>query len=46
MNVEDFAIDIFIDIPPKSRIIVIDINPWREFTTSKLFSYEELEGDI
>jgi hypothetical protein len=31
--------DVYCDI---SRTILVDINPWGEFTSPKLFSWEEL----
>lgn len=36
--------DIYIDIPPKERIILVDMNPWGEYTQPKLFTWEELEN--
>ncbi len=35
--------DVFIDIKPKERIILVDLNPWGEWTSPKLFTYDELE---
>jgi hypothetical protein len=38
-----FIMDVFIDIKPKERIILVDLNPWGEWTSPKLFTYDELE---
>ncbi len=35
----------YIDIPPKEKIWLIDINPWKHFTNALLFTFEELEEE-
>jgi hypothetical protein len=40
---KDYIFDIFIDIPPKSKVWLIDINPWIPYSVdSLLFDWEEL----
>ena len=34
--------DIYIDIPPKEKIWLLDFNPWSEITNPLLFSWDEL----
>jgi hypothetical protein len=38
-----FVFDVYLNPPPKKRIILVDIGPWREFSSSKLFTFNELE---
>lgn len=42
---DSYIFDVFIDIPPKYKTWVIDINPWIPYTVdSLLFEWDELEN--
>lgn len=35
--------DVYIDQPPKNRVLLMDFNPWGEQTDGLLFEWEDLE---
>eukprot|EP00347_Sterkiella_histriomuscorum_P020192 403338747 len=42
-EMSDYVIDVYVDVPPKSRVWLIDINPWiPESVDSLLFQWDEL----
>jgi len=41
---DSFVFDVYIDKPPKSRVLVMDFNPWGEKTDGLLFEWEELQN--
>ncbi|CAK82670.1 unnamed protein product (macronuclear) [Paramecium tetraurelia] len=43
IEIDNYVLDVYIDIPPKENIILVDLNPWQEHTRPKLFTYEELD---
>ena len=44
-EMENYELDIFIDVPPNYKVWLLDLNPWIPFATdSLLFEWEELEN--
>lgn len=43
---QDYVFDVYIDqVAQPNRVWLVDINPWREFTNSLLFTFDELEAN-
>ena len=43
---DTFIVDVYVDIPPKLKVWLVDLNPWVEaYTDPCLYSWEDFHKD-
>jgi len=40
-----YVFDVYIDIPPKQRVLILDFNPWGELTNPIMFSFDDFSSE-